>query len=123
MRLGRAAGELDLPQGRSTLGARLSQRAGAALISAGIASPSAGHSTSLASRTRQVAANAAEPSAVIRSTTCSGGNNGAAGGCGVSSGGLAGRTEWVGLVRVLCAISISLAADLSSIAEGRRRDG
>ena len=30
-RLGRAAGELDLPQGRSTLGARLSQRAGAAL--------------------------------------------------------------------------------------------
>jgi glycosyltransferase involved in cell wall biosynthesis len=30
-RLGRTAGELDLPQGRSTLGARLSQRAGAAL--------------------------------------------------------------------------------------------
>src|ERR1700730_11007495 len=28
-RLGRAAGELDLPQGRSTLGVRLSQRAGA----------------------------------------------------------------------------------------------
>ena len=84
-----------------------------------MASPSAGHSTSLASRTRQVAANAADPSAVIRSTTCSGGNNGADGGCGVSNGGLAGSTEWVGLVRVLCAISISPAADLSTITDGR----
>jgi hypothetical protein len=71
-----------------------------------------------------VAANAVEPSAVIRSTTCSGGINGAAGGCGISSGGLAGSTEWVGLVLVLWAISISPAADpvVLIITEGRCED-
>ena len=62
-----------------------------------MASDSAGHSTSFASFAFHRAPNAAEPSTVIRSTTCAGGINGAIGGCGMSSGGIAGGAETVGL--------------------------
>jgi len=65
-------------------------------LNSGIASASAGHSTIFASLARQRAPNAAEPSAVIRSTTCTGGTSGANGGCGASSGGTGGGREVVG---------------------------
>ena len=60
-------------------------------------SDSAGHSTSFASIPFHRAPNAAEPSAVIRSTTCAGGTRGAIGGCGMSWGGIAGGAEAFGL--------------------------
>ena len=54
------------------------------------------HSISLASIPFQRAPNTAEPSSVIKSTTCTGGTNGASGGCGASSGGTGGGSECVG---------------------------
>ena len=60
-------------------------------------SESAGHSTSFASIPRHTAPNTAEPSGVIRSTTCTGGVNGAIGGCGASSGLVGGGRDTVGL--------------------------
>jgi hypothetical protein len=49
-----------------------------------------------ASVARQTAPNTAEPSTVIKSTTWTGGVNGASGGCGARSGGDAGGAETVG---------------------------
>ena len=46
---------------------------------------------------RHTAPNTADPSGVIRSTTCTGGVSGAIGGCGASSGGVVGMAETVGL--------------------------
>jgi hypothetical protein len=59
---------------------------------------SAGHSTSFASFAFQRAPNTADPSTVIRSTTCAGGTKGAIDGCGMSNGGTAGGADAVGLV-------------------------
>ena len=47
----------------------------------------------------------ADPAAVIRSTTCTGGNAGATGNCGTSSGGEGGATEAVGRKRLYSAMS------------------
>ena len=43
-----------------------------------------------ASIPRHTAPNTADPASVIKSTTCTGGTNGASGGCGCSSGGIGG---------------------------------
>src|SRR5215470_20153076 len=69
-----------------------------------MASVSAGHSTIFASLAVHRAPNAADPAAVIRSTTCNGGTSGGIGGCGISSGGIGGGTEAVGLMRRLSGI-------------------
>jgi hypothetical protein len=61
-------------------------------------SVSAGHSTIFASIVFHRASNAADPSMVIRSTTCIGGSNGAIAGCGMGEAGLAGAADIVGLV-------------------------
>src|SRR5437870_5601836 len=76
-----------------------------------MASVSAGHSTIFASIALHCAPNTADPSAVIRSTICTGGTNGATAGCGISKGGIAGATEAVGLVRLVSGISVFLSSD------------
>jgi hypothetical protein len=74
-------------------------------LNSGIASLSAGHSTIFASFPRHSAPNTADPAAVIRSTVCTGGINGAIGGCGISKGGIAGGTEAVGRLRMFWGMS------------------
>jgi hypothetical protein len=59
---------------------------------------SAGHSTIFASIAFHRAPNAADPSRVIRSTTCTGGNDGAISGCVVSEAGFPGPMDVVGLM-------------------------
>jgi hypothetical protein len=54
-----------------------------------------------------VAPNAAEPSGVIRSTTCTGGVKGAIGGCGANSGFIGGGRERVGRVYVVFGMFIT----------------
>src|SRR5438067_5495646 len=68
-------------------------------------SVSAGHSTIFASIPRHCAPNTADPAAVIKSTTCTGGTKGATGWGGASKGGVVGRTEAVGLVRFFAGIA------------------
>jgi hypothetical protein len=75
-----------------------------------MASVNDGHSTTFASIAFHRAPNTADPSTVIKSTTCTGGSNGALGGCGTSKGGLGGATEAVGLIRLFSGISVSLSA-------------
>ena len=81
---------------------RLSQQ-----LDAGIESESAGHSTIFASFARHCAPNTADPSAVIRSTTCAGGTNGAISSGGASNGGIGGGIETVGLTYVFAGIFMS----------------
>jgi hypothetical protein len=50
------------------------------VLNSGIASVNAGHSTIFASIPFHRAPNTADPSTVIKSTTCAGGSNGALGG-------------------------------------------
>src|SRR5467141_2808440 len=72
-----------------------------------MASVSAGVSTILASIPLHCAPNAADPAAVIKSTTCTGGTKGATGSGGASKGGDVGKTEAVGLVRLFAGIALS----------------
>src|ERR1700751_4001585 len=67
-------------------------------------SVSAGHSTIFASLPLHCASNTGDQAAVIRSTTCAGGTNGATGCGGASKGGLAGGAEAVGLILLLASI-------------------
>jgi hypothetical protein len=76
-----------------------------------MASVSAGHSTILASIPLHCAPNAADPADVIRSTTCTGGTKGATGSGGASKGGVVGRAEAVGLVRLFAGIAEFLSSD------------
>src|SRR2546426_8482946 len=66
----------------------------------------AGHSTIFASFTRHRAPSAADPASVIRSTTCTGGIDGARGGCGWSTGETAGGTHTVGRAYLLVGIGV-----------------
>src|ERR1700736_587935 len=72
-----------------------------------MASINAGHSTILASMPLHWAPNTADPAAVIKSTTCTGGTRGATGSGGASKGGVVGKTEAVGLVRLFAGIALS----------------
>jgi len=80
-------------------------------LHSGRESLSAGHSTSFTSFARHTAPNTADPASVIKSTTCTGGTNGASGGCGCSSGGIGGGSECVGRMYVLGGISVSFPLD------------
>ena len=62
-----------------------------------------------ASIPRHTAPNAADPASVIRSTTCAGGINGATGGVGINSGGLAGGAEARGVRATWSGISVSFS--------------
>src|SRR5882724_1942113 len=72
-----------------------------------MASVNAGHSTIFASIPFHCAPNTADPAAVIKSTTCAGGTSGATGSGGASKGGVVGKTEAVGLVRLFAGIALS----------------
>src|SRR4051794_10272052 len=69
-------------------------------------SDSAGHSTTFASFPFHRASNTADPSAVMRSTVCVGGNSGASDGCGMSKGGIDGGAETVGLIYLFAGMSM-----------------
>jgi len=79
-------------------------------LNSGIESDSAGHSTIFASLPRHSAPNTADPAAVIRSTVCTGGINGAIGGCGINKGGIVGGMEAVGRLRMFAGMSGSFLA-------------